>query len=460
VPTVAPRIRELPDRLVRKGVWSVALILILVAAGWYAKKANDGNSAFVRWRPQVLAFWSGVNVYDKQMFPNPPIMPLTLLPLMLLPTVVGAMVWFAFKAVLAAASARMCFRMAEAVPGWRISPWAEGLVLLLSLRPILSDLHHGNNNLVILFLVVASLYAWRQGYDVLAGMALALAITYKVTPALFVPYFLYKRSWRTAGATCLGVGIFLLAVPSLFIGAEFNGQCLGMWWHRILSPYLASNEFSPQEINQSMVGVLSRLLTAPKEAGRYTVEHHLNLVNWDRQFVGRLCKVISLALVALLAFLCRTRARRRDDARLLGEFSLVVLTMLFVSERSWKHHFVTMMLPFTFLIAAAYSATLPRRAQLAATVGVWLAAFLMATTSSEIGSVLWGSGGHKVAQFYGMFLWAGAVLYVATAWRVRADRLNEPSRTPTAHDHPPAPHLSGAPAREGAHAGGDPVSAS
>ena len=235
MPTVVSRFRDVPDPYVRKGVWSLALVLILVAAGWYAKKASDGNSAFVRWRPQVLAFWSGVNVYDKQMFPNPPIMPLTLLPLMLLPTVAGALAWFALKAGLAAASARMCFRMAESAPGVRISPWAEGLVLLLSLRPILSDLHHGNNNLVILFLVVATLHAWRKGYDVLAGMALALAITYKVTPALFVPYFMYKRSWRTVGATFLGIGVFLLVVPSIFIGAEFNGQCLAMWWRRILS---------------------------------------------------------------------------------------------------------------------------------------------------------------------------------------------------------------------------------
>jgi len=36
-------------------------------------------------------------------------------------------------------------------------------------RPFLSDLHHGNNNLLILFLIVAALEAWRKGYDVLAA---------------------------------------------------------------------------------------------------------------------------------------------------------------------------------------------------------------------------------------------------------------------------------------------------
>ena len=50
----------------------------------------------------------------------------------------------------------MCFGMVR--PADRKLPaWVRGTILLLSLRPILSDLHHGNNNLVILFLVVASL---------------------------------------------------------------------------------------------------------------------------------------------------------------------------------------------------------------------------------------------------------------------------------------------------------------
>ena len=94
------------------------------------------------------------------------------------------------------------------------------------MRPILGDLHHGNNNLVILFLIVAVLQAWRKGYDVLAGLVLGLAITYKVTPALFIPYFAYKRSWRVWERP-RGLVIFLLIVPSLVIGPSVQ---LGTAW--------------------------------------------------------------------------------------------------------------------------------------------------------------------------------------------------------------------------------------
>ena len=56
------------------------------------------------------AVLGGVNIYDKMIFPNPPIMPITLYPLMVLPTVAGAMCWFAIKVALTTAVLIMLFR--------------------------------------------------------------------------------------------------------------------------------------------------------------------------------------------------------------------------------------------------------------------------------------------------------------------------------------------------------------
>ena len=75
------------------------------------------------------------------------------------------------------------------------------------------------------------------------------------------------------------MGIFLLIVPSLVIGPQFNGECLGMWWHRMITPFVVKGATSPQEINQSMVWrVLTRLLTdlTPGQ-GRYDAHIDLNL---------------------------------------------------------------------------------------------------------------------------------------------------------------------------------------
>jgi alpha-1,2-mannosyltransferase len=435
------------DRHFRRAVWIAMLITVIAAGMIYADKAGDDRSAFIRWRPQVLQFWSGVNIYDKMMFPNPPIMPITLYPLMKLPPLQGALAFYALKVVLATLAVLYCFRMAK-TDARPIPSYVQGAILLLSFRPILGDLHHANNNIIILFLITAALMAWRKGYDVLAGLTLGLAIAYKVTPALFIPYFMYKRSWRTIGSTFVGLALFLVIVPSLILGPQFNGECLGMWWHRMMSPYLQKDVVSAQEINQSMVGVVTRLLTDTKTgSGRYDVHLDLNIAAWSPRSVGYLVKALSVGLIGLLAWLCRTKTDRRDDPRLLGEFALVVLTMLFVSERSWKHHFVTLLLPYAYLCYRVGVTPLwPRRpvaswARLAIGSALVLSALFMATTSSELGGLFARHQGHKIAQGYGMFLWAAVILYVATAWRVHVEGGDDPVPAGSVPVAPP-PHFS------------------
>jgi alpha-1,2-mannosyltransferase len=420
VPPVSPGTASDPDRHGRRAVWIAALITIVGTGIFYADKAAEDRSAFIRWRHQVLEMMSGVDIYDKHFFPNPPIMPLSLYPIMVLPPVEGAMIWFSLKAGMAALSVLMCLRMVRL--GDRPVPsWVQAMIVLLSLRPIMSDLSHGSNNIFILFLVVSTLTAWRKGYDVLAGLILAYAIAFKVTPGLFLLYFAYKRSWRTVGATALGLGIFLLIVPSIFLGYEFNGICLASWWKRMLSPFVDSDFVSPQEINQSLIGVLTRLLTEnPIGPDRYMMKLHVNFAALDHKVVTKGLKLLSLGLVGLLAWLCRTRTARRDDPRLLGEFALVVLTMLFVSERSWKHHYVTLVLPYTYLAYRVGIAGLSRGTRTTLGGVLVLSALLIASTSDVVGK-LFHPQGHKLAQAYGMFLWSGVVLYVATAWRVLAE---------------------------------------
>jgi hypothetical protein len=444
IDTETSELRRL-ERLSNWFFWTLWATIILIAAAFYYEKAADHRSAFVRWRPQVLQFWAGVNIYDRMLFPNPPIMPITLHPLMVLPTVTGAMCWFAIKVVLTTAALVMCLGIVKP-KGQPYPPMFRSLVLLLSLRPILGDLHHGNNNLLIMFLIVAMFCAWRSGYDIVAGLLLALATSYKVTPALFFLYFAYKRSWRTVGWGILGMGIFLLIVPSLVVGTEFNAECFRMWWSRMVTPFVVKGATSSQENNQSMFGVFSRLLTylTPGQ-GRYDTHLVLNVLSLPPWLVSYLIKAVALCLVALLAVLCRTRTTDRRDPRILGEIALVVLTMLFVSERSWKHHYVTVLLPYTYLMYEFFSPRVSPRGRALLVGSMALSFSLMAAASADLGGLFAEGQGHEIAQGYGSFLWAGFVLYAMVAWRVWARRSESP--------------LPAAPARSGSAIGGSHLSA-
>ncbi len=99
--------------------------------------------------------------------------------------------------------------------------------------------------------------------------------------------------------------------------------------------------------------------------------------------------------------------------------ALVVLTMLFASERTWKHHYVTLMLPYAYLVYRACVLPDARSEPGAALQSPWrLSALLIATTSHDIGGLFAGEVGHEIALAYGMFFWGAVVLYGATAWRV------------------------------------------
>ncbi len=112
---------------------------------------------------------------------------------------------------------------------------------------------------------------------------------------------------------------------------------------------------------------------------------------------------------------------------MLGEVALVVLTMLFVSERSWKHHYVTVLLPYSYLVCEFFSSRVGPRSRMLL-VGSWALSFvLMAATSTEVGGLFAEGQGHEIAQGYGSFLWAGVVLYAMVAWRVWARRSETPA---------------------------------
>jgi alpha-1,2-mannosyltransferase len=113
-----------------------------------------------------------------------------------------------------------------------------------------------------------------------------------------------------------------------------------------------------------------------------------------------------------------------------------------VSERRWKHHFVTLLVPYTYLMARFLNRKLrfyPTRVTLSA--AMWLSVFLMATTSDAIGGVAAHGQGHKYAQAYGMFFVAALVLYMATAWQVTVARREAGEEVAA---DVPAPHFAAA----------------
>src|SRR5213075_3055748 len=108
---------------------------------------------------------------------------------------------------------------------------------------------------------------------------------------------------------------------------------------------------------------------------------------------------------------CRTPTADRRSWRLAAEYALVVLGMLLFSERTWKHHCVTLLLPFSVIAywLAPQQGGWRVRAFLVGTLAV--VALLMASTSTGLVEQL--DRAAKLAQAYGAYVWAYLLLVVA-----------------------------------------------
>ena len=390
-------------------------------------KASKGECALLKWRPQVEALARGEPIYGRveggtrEGFPTLPTTALALRPFLALGDLGGALAWAVLKVALAwwmiAAAARMAAGSLRAFP-----PWALVAVIALSSRVLLSDVTHGNVNIPVAAAVVAAGWHWQRGHERAAGLLAALAAVLKVTPALFVLYFAWKRSPRALLHFAIGVALFGFVVPALFLGAGHTSELIGAWWQQMVAPYASGAALTvvqTEQINQSLLGVLARWLTDSvairARPPLFPADVSINVATLSGGQLRALLYAAGAALLAFAAWCARTPRERRATGATLAELSLVVLAMLFFSERSWKQHYVVLVLPIAFL-AHAVATQEVRSAR-------WRSAAFALGASTLLhglsGSGLLGDRASDYAEAYGAWFVGALALFIACGLALR-----------------------------------------
>jgi hypothetical protein len=243
---------------------------------------------------------------------------------------------------------------------------------------------------------------------------MALAIACKVTPALFVAYFVWKRAWRALGGVGLGLALFFFVIPAAVLGWHANAELLSSWVDQMVTPFLVGGKVTSEHSNQSLPGLIHRLLTASPSFSIYVddvytpTEYH-NLLALGPSGAGWVVRGCMATFSAIGIWCCRTPTRPRASAALAAEYALVVLGMLLFSERTWKHHGVTLVLPFGVLCYALAAGAVGRRMRVYL-IGTLIAVeALLATTSTGLLPDDWA----KLAQVYGAYTWGFLLLAAA-----------------------------------------------
>jgi len=406
------------------------LAAAVVVGAVYVGVKGAKRSAFVRWQPQVEQLLAGQDAYVLYGFPTPPIMAIILAAFYSLPTTVGMTAWLAFKVLLTLLALRwLVLQQREAwrdEPRWQVPTFA----LAAAATPIIADLMHGNINLWILFLVVASWRAFWLGKHGLAGLTLSLAIACKITPAVLLAYFAWKRAWKTTAAAVAGLALWLLLFPSIALGWERNLFLLERWSGLMLRPYVTEGKVERDVRNQSLAGLFQRVTSPPiralnnetTEDDAYQVDPAVNVVSLTPDQSRLVWRMLVIAAVAGLWWITRRSFPQTDRRWAEHEFALVLLAMLLLSERSWKHHYVTTLPSFVALFA--WLAHRPPNAfarnwVIALTA---IAALLPVIASQDVLKPIAGNHAVELLQAYGVYVWS-AVLLTAAHLIARRDLL-------------------------------------
>jgi alpha-1,2-mannosyltransferase len=251
-------------------------------------------------------------------FSYPPMAAVLLAPLALVPMPVAATLLTALTIALTAFVLRLFLGSAPAPAGvspsvpiasWRSVWWL--LPAALFLEPVRNTLNYGQVNVALMALVAADCLVgaprWPRG--ALVGIAAAV----KLTPAVFVLFFVLRRDWRAAALAalsfcgCAGIGFLLAWHDSV------------EYWTSVL--FQASRPGSPgYAANQSIQGVLARAGLDPHSPA--------GTVTW---------LVLSAVVVAVACRGMRTAFAAAADAWAL---SLNAFAGLLISPISWSHHWV------------------------------------------------------------------------------------------------------------------------
>ncbi len=360
-------------------------------------RGSKRKTAVGRWLPDPIALWEGENPYGVgHWFPCSPLVLVTLTPLAYLGVGTAAALWLVAKAV--ALILTTWFMLSSIRARSDVVPLGLVLMaLLFSTRPLVGDIQHGNLNIFVLCEIAAAWYLFVRGRDGWAGIVLGLAIVTKVTPALLLVYFLYKRCWRLVGGCGLGLVLFFFVVPGIFVGFGRNIELLTAWIEMMVLPYALEGWVTVQPINQSLPGMFMKWFAAPdllplkwpnislgatgemlqawfpvrvtglietRATGSPFLDIFFNQWAWydavsiplrtgmplmarpEALLPAAVPRVASLIIVGMLGWSCRTTTADRRDPRVLLELAVVLIAMLLLSERTWKHHMVTLFIVY------------------------------------------------------------------------------------------------------------------
>lgn len=214
------------------------------------------------------------------------------------------------------------------------------LSFFLTLRFLLVLLSRVQSDFLVLFFLVLSIWFIRLKREALSGFSLATAIMVKITPLIFIPYFIYRKFYKAAFASCAGILLYLW-LPSLNLGWEKNISYLKGWLNVL---FTSTPELILWYKNQSLLSCISRL---------FSENSPVKIFLLPPLFIKGIFLLSASLMIFFALYFCRNLISHKKKEFSLGhllEFSLILICMVLFSPLAWKHTFLHLLVGYMVLI--------------------------------------------------------------------------------------------------------------
>jgi len=248
---------------------------------------------------------------------------------------------------------------------WRlpiVSLAGASVLILINFRPLADTIAYGQIDLVLLLLLTLALWALRAEASGLrletrdseqpnavrgstapssaglkplasslsAGFLIALGTLFKIYPVVLLAFIVIKRRWYALAGFALG----MLVCNGLAIAV------MGVEMHRVYLTQVVPNIGGTTSWveNQTISGVMARLLDSPREADIFT-DPALRLLGTGLS-----------GLVVLFACALALRPARSDSTLFALQYGMFLLLMVLTVPAAWMHYETLLFIPFAALL--------------------------------------------------------------------------------------------------------------
>jgi hypothetical protein len=351
-----------------------------------------------------------------------------LTPLGCLPLPAAHLIWLGLNLLALAATLRLLLMHGL---GMHSRDWpfaAAALVALLGLFWYWEFRLNQINNFTLLLMTACFVHA-QQGRRSAAGLWLGLALLIKLTPALLLAWLALKRQWRTvmvALATVLAAGPLS---DALVFGPTLAAEYYRGWYEQtVIRSSSGGLILSQREMdwrNQAPGAVLSRWLHPTSWSTRFDNDprgpsdptpRFINTASLPREHIAAITTLLTGAPIAGLLWLARHHAARCTQRRLLVEWSLFLLGMLWLMPVMRRYHLIWAAPAVAILLQQAW------QVGLRAWSGRIAAAALSLLVAGQLAVLPMPSLGGTLAEAMGLFLLILLLLVGAVVAAMRAER--------------------------------------